>query len=305
MSYLYRIVFFCCFIACLFSCQAIYNHRLGAGLHAHDLIYQPKPLASRDSGVNTATYLGGVTLWGKGYHEGFKNGQSQDRHWLGLLQVSRAHSWNAATISYGAFGYLGQYYIGNSSFSEYPKDSLGNIINKPLPSIYRGNYGFYGFGFRGSAQLNAILGRNTNWRFLGVEMAYSREYGELTRIRQRIPRKTVNNGLGREYSGHSTGYDRWIVARQPALFTIAATTEMVFNSDPAKDRSFSMKYSIGTSSAPYGTSRWFTISQLVAAYQYYQHNVSVTLGYFNSKPNTHLSYHYRLGYKQKKKANRY
>lgn len=302
MTYFCRITLFCGIIAGLASCATVYNYRLGAGLHAHDLIYQPKPMASRDSGLNTATYVGGVVLWGNGYKEGLKGGQTEDQHRLGLLQFNRAHSWNAATLSYGTFGYLGQYTISPNSFSKYDTSTVGGIrqVNR-LPSAYAGTYNFYGFGFRGSAQLNAILGKNTNWRFIGVDMVYSREYGELSRLRQIIPQHSVPNGLG----SYSNGKDNWYIARQPSLFTIAATTEMVFSYDPARDRSFSLKYSIGTSSHPYDNSQWFTIRSLVAAYQYRQHIASLTFGNELRKPATHLSYHYRLGYKQKKKANRY
>lgn len=301
MSYLYRIVFFCSCIVLLTRCTE-HNYRLGAGFHAHDLIYQPKPLASRDSGVNTATYLGGVVLWGSGYADSRNGGQGGDNHQLGLLQFSRAHSWNAATLSYGTFGYLGQYTISPNSFSKYDTITVGGIRQyKQLPSAYAGSYNFYGFGFRGSAQLNAVLGRNTNWRFIGVDMVYSREYGNLTRIRQVIPQRSVANGMGG--AGFKPGYDHWYIARQTGLFTIAVTTEMVFSSNQVRDRSFTLKYSLGTSSRPYANTHWFTISNFVFALQSKEHAVSATFGNLMYKPAVHLSYHYRLGYQQKKKAN--
>lgn len=269
----------------LLATGCVQTYRLGAGLHTHDLFYQAKPLTPLDTTVATATYIGGEIMAGDGYGGGFK--AQQDQHFAGLLNLSRAHSWRGGAVSYGAFGYLGNYTVGDYTFSEY---GPGTNQDQKLPSIYRGTYDFSGWGLRGSAFFNSQLNSKVAWRFLGVEWAYSRETGALTDLRQQIPQKQITR---------SGGYDEWIIARSPSMTTIALATELEISSDRRKEKAFILKYSIGKSLPDYTRYRWFNTTSLVMAYQYHRHSFHFQFGNVSRKPAYQFGYHYQLGLKRK------
>ncbi|WP_157830287.1 hypothetical protein [Siphonobacter sp. SORGH_AS_0500] len=303
MKCLYYFCFFCIVTVYLTSCQTVRNYRLGAGLHAHDLIYQPKPFAPKDSGVHSAWYVGGVYTVGDGYNRA--TNASKNGYKFGLAQVSRAHSWRNASISYGTFGFIGTYAIGPYTFSEYDTTShTSSPSYGRLFSQYAGTYHFYGWGMRGSAHLNACIGggKHVNWRYLGIEWAYSQEYGSLYDIRQKIPNKTIYHsryvGLGsREYT------DNWIVASSRGLTTLALSSELVFNHFPDNEGAMILKATWGkTITKDYTGPQWFNTSNIMLAFQVERHLASCTIGNNARKPAIQFGYIYRLGeFRTKKK----
>ncbi|SDL70011.1 hypothetical protein [Siphonobacter aquaeclarae] len=267
----------------LLASGCVQTYRLGAGLHTHDLFYQAKPLTPLDSTIASATYVGGQVVAGSGYGGGLK--AQQDEHFLGLLQVSRAHSWRNGAVSYGAFGYTGYYRVGQYTFSEYDTGGM------KLPSIYQGSYSFTGWGLRGSAYFNTQLDPKFAWRFLGVEWAYSTEYGNLTDLRQRIPQKQIRNG--------SYVTDKWLIVSDQSMVTLAIATEAEISSDRAKDKSFVMKYAVGRSLSGYLGEGWFNTANFTAAYQYHRHTFHLHIGNINRKGAYQFGYQFRLEQKRK------
>ncbi|MFT4033845.1 MAG: hypothetical protein QM669_15635 [Siphonobacter sp.] len=87
----------------------------------------------------------------------------------------------------------------------------------------------------------------------------SQEYGSLYQVRQQIPEKSIYNGI-------TNGRDTWYVARDRGLATVALSSEMVFNSNPRYDGSFTIKYSVGKSLGTYLHSGWFNSSTFTMAY---------------------------------------
>lgn len=313
MKYLYYLCFLGAAMAGLSSCQTIYNYRLGAGLHAHDLVYQPKPFATKDSSVTSAWHVGGIYTIGDGYKGAI--GTTNNGYNFGLLQVSRAHSWKYASVSYGAFGFLGKYTIKKSSFAEYDTVRTSPLPSPPewatydyirKPSEYAGAYYFHGWGLRGSAHLNAIIGkgRKTNWRYLGVEWSHSQEYGSLYDIRQQIPQKTIYRyNQPYKFNQRATYVDNWIIARSRGLTTLALSSEMVFNNYPQHEGAVILKATWGKAiGADYNGSQWFDVSSIMLGIQANEHLVSLTVGNVTQKAGIQFAYNYRLGsYTNKKK----
>lgn len=313
MKYVYYLCLSGALAIGLSSCQTIYNYRLGAGLHAHDLIYQPKPFAPKDSSVNSAWYVGGVYTVGNGYRGAMD--VKNNGYKFGLLQVSRAHSWKHASVSYGAFGFLGSYAIAKYNFAEYDTVRTSDPSSPPnlttydyirKPSAYAGTYHFQGWGLRGSAHLNAIIGRGrkTNWRYLGLEWAHSQEYGSLYDIRQQIPQKTIYRyNQPYKFNQRATYVDNWIVARSRGLTTLALSSEMVFNNYPRHQGAVIIKSTWGKAiNADYSGTRWFDVSSIMLGIQANEHLVSLTVGNITQKAGVQLGYNYRLGaYKNRKK----
>lgn len=268
----------------LLASGCVQTYRLGAGLHTHDLFYQARPITPQDSSVATATYVGGQLVSGNGY-TGRGNGQ-HDSHTLGILQASRAHSWRTGAVSYGAFGYLGEYRINKYTFSEY--DANKQI----LPSAYEGTYGFYGWGLRGSAYFNTVLGRSVSWRFAGVEWAFSQEYGDLYDVRQRIPEQRIPRGSG-------SGYDEWFIARSRSMATVALASELEILNGPTRNKAFVFRYAVGKSLPDYTRAGWFNTVSFAAAYHYYRHAFHFHIGNTGRKSAFQIGYQYRLGLKHK------
>ncbi|MGZ3752541.1 MAG: hypothetical protein ACXVB0_08475 [Mucilaginibacter sp.] len=169
----------------LFS--ACSNHTYAPALFHQDIAYQPKP-ASYDS-VKTASYIsGGINFY-------------TDPTWADMLvssqfNYSRGHVFNNFNIAYGAFGILGDYEHGSSS--------------SPAPNNFTDKF-FGAVGTRASANLFTSYER-MDFRYLGIEMAYSHEFGSYANFRQTV--STL------------PGYN---VDTRTDLLTMGLTSEVIFH----------------------------------------------------------------------------
>ncbi|MFI5138721.1 MAG: hypothetical protein ACHQIM_12915 [Sphingobacteriales bacterium] len=171
------------FAAILFSsCAPVYS----PAIYHQDIVYQPKP-TSHDT-VKTANYVSA------GFNA-FSN--SNDLQLAGEFDLSRAYTTKHFNFALGGFGVFGDY--GNSNI---PKNDPNYFSDK-----------FFGaFGGRASADYFIRMG-GIDFRIIGIEAAYSHEFGSYAGLRQ--------------YLNTQPGY---YVDQRINLFTVGLTTEIIFNS---------------------------------------------------------------------------
>ena len=170
----------------LFLLSACERQIYTPALYHQDIAYQPKP-ASFDS-LKTANYISG----GINYY--------LDQTWSDLLvstqfNFSRAHVFNNFNLSYGAFGVAGDYDKGGDDSS---------------PTDFSGRF-FGAVGGRASANLFTSYER-MDFRYLGIEMAYSHEFGSFAAFRH--------------FLNSQPGYQADI---RTELFTVGLSSEIIFH----------------------------------------------------------------------------
>jgi hypothetical protein len=164
------------------------HHYYAPALYNNYDSYLPKPL-STDS-VKTAIYATGGISSSTGidlFHDYINIGQ---------FDVGIAHSFKYVSIACGMFGFIGTY--GNGS------------IHNPDPDDFD-TKSFSGIGTKASVNLNMPLSDKIDFRFLGIEMAYSKEFGNFTDFRRKVNNRddfhvNDNNVL---FSGGATSEIAW------------------------------------------------------------------------------------------------
>ena len=173
-------------LGCLLLVMSACSHVYAPALYHQDIVYQPKP-TSFDA-AKTATYISaGLNNYsGVNYTDFLTSGQ---------VNLSRGHAFDNFNVAYGAFGVFGDYqYSGSNTDANYFTDKFFGAV-----------------GGRFSANAFVTSG-NTDVRFIGVEMAYSHEFGDYANYRQVL----FNRG----------GY---FVDPRTDLYTIGLTTEVIFH----------------------------------------------------------------------------
>lgn len=136
----------------------------------------------RDTTQN-ATYLSGqfFSNTGHGYYP-------DELIYFGDLSLHRSHTGKNYNLSYGLYGFFGNYKV------EKVDD-------------YRGNYSFFGSGFTGSINYNEDF-HKVAWRVIGLQSSVYYEYGDYARFRQNAEEADLINNLHpdpfRFYSGLTT-----------------------------------------------------------------------------------------------------
>jgi hypothetical protein len=190
-----------CLLALINACS---NHIYTPALFHQDIAYQPKPM-SFDT-VKSATYIsGGINFY-------------TDPTWIDMLisgqvNYSRGYVYQNINLAYGAFAVLGDFDKGSSS-DDYRTE---NFTDK-----------FFGAGgIRASANLFTTYDR-VDFRYLGIEAAYSHEFGAYANFRQ-------------DFSKVS-GYH---IDARTDLLTIGLTTEIVFHNINDKNMQNGLRLFIG------------------------------------------------------------
>lgn len=165
------------------SCSHIYE----PALYHEDIAYLPKP-TSFDS-VKTSSYVSGGL-------NAYSNTNFNDFLVSGQVNLSRGYVFNHFNIAYGAFGVLGDYQSDQASTT--------------APNSFKDKF-FGAAGGRFSANAFVTSGR-VDFRFIGVEAAYSHEFGSYADFRQ--------------YLSNQSGA---FVDPRTDLFTVGLTTEVIFH----------------------------------------------------------------------------
>jgi hypothetical protein len=171
-------------VALLFaSCSHIYE----PALYHQDIVYQPKP-TSFDT-VKAVNYISGA-------FNANSNSNLNDFLVSGQVNLSRGYVFNNFNLSYGAFGAVGQY--------------SSDQANSGAPTYFTTKY-FEALGGRFSANAFVTSGR-TDFRFIGVEAAYSHEFGTFADFRRYL------NSLPGNF-----------VDTRTDLLTLGLTSEIIFH----------------------------------------------------------------------------
>lgn len=180
----FKLLLVLCFpLLMLGACSRVY----GPALYHQDIAYQPKPTSFDKSPVSTYASVGLNNYSGVNYTDFLTSGQ---------VNVSQGVRFDNFNIAYGAFGVFGDYqYSGSNTDANYFSDKFFGAI-----------------GGRFSANTYVTSG-NADIRFIGVEMAYSYEFGDYASYRQELFRRG--------------GY---FVDPRTNLYTIGLTTEVIFHS---------------------------------------------------------------------------
>jgi hypothetical protein len=190
---------------------ACHKNFYAPALYNNDISYQPKP-SSFDS-AKTASY---VSL-GFGTHEGVSSSTTIT---FGELNLSRGHVFNNVNLAYGAFGFAGA--IDNSNHDN-EKSDPNSFASKS----------FGGVGGRLSANLFQKTG-NVNFRYLGFEAAYSKEFGDFAAFRRDVYNLP---------NYHST--------LKTELLTVGGTSEILWRGNATPDNQFAFRLFIGANIGDY------------------------------------------------------
>jgi len=174
------------FVAASFaSCSQVYS----PALYHHDIAYQPKP-TSFDT-AKSATYISGAFA-------AFPSADFNNTLVGGQINLSRGHVFDKFNVAYGAFGSFGDYQNGSG--------------DKASPTYFTDKF-FGAVGGRVSANF-FTTSDNVDFRFIGIEAAYSHEFGAYANYRQRV---------------NSLGLSNVYVDSRTDLLTLALTTEAIFH----------------------------------------------------------------------------
>jgi hypothetical protein len=172
-----------CSVALLSSCSHVYS----PALYHQDIAYQPKPASFDKDSI--ATYVSAGL-------NSYTNNNFNDFVVSGQLNLSQGFLFDNFNFAYGGFLSLGDYQSGSTDTkaANYFKDKFFGAVG-------------------GRASVNAFVNNDrVDFRFIGVEAAFSHEFGDYAAYRQVLQNK----------SG-------FYVDPRVDLFTIGLTTEVIFH----------------------------------------------------------------------------
>jgi hypothetical protein len=196
-------------ITLLFS--ACDKHIYAPALYNHDVSYQPKP-TSFDS-TKSATYIS----IGEGFNQAVNVNNTIS---FGELNLSEGHAFKNSNLSYGVFGVVGS--IDNSNHDNELKD----------PNSFSSK-SFGGIGARASFNMFKVID-NVNFRYIGVEGVYSKEYGDFAAFRRAV------QGLP-DYTAYTN----------TEMVTIGATSEVIWHNARTTDKQYAFRLFLGKTIGDY------------------------------------------------------
>lgn len=201
------------FVIAAFLLSSCSQHYYAPALFNNDISYLPKP-ASFDS-VKSAVYVSGGTGFGQGAdinHDGIG---------FGSIEATAAHTFKGANLAYGVFGFAGSITNGDSG------DDDNYQYTNSDPYAYQGSKSFYGAGARLSGNLYTKID-NVDFRFIGFEAVYSKEFGDYARYRKRV-----------------SGVDDYYAYTNTRLLTVGLTSEALWHGAYNKDRQYALRGFLG------------------------------------------------------------
>jgi hypothetical protein len=189
-----------CLAVLLSSCTRVYS----PALYHQDIVYQPKP-TSFDKEKAASYISAGSNI--------YTNSSLNDVIVSGQLNLSQGYVFDNFNVAYGAFGALGDYQNGSSDTkaAAYFKDKFFGAVG-------------------GRASVNAFVHSDrVDFRFIGMEAAFSHEFGDYLSYRQMLQQ------IGGFY-----------VDPRADLFTIGLTTEVIFHNRNNTDFQHGIRGFLGT-----------------------------------------------------------
>lgn len=218
-------------------CTSCSKHFFAPALYNDDVSYQPKP-ASFDS-IKSATY---VSI-GEGFNQAVDLNNTIS---FGELDISQGHVFNNVNLSYGAFGVLGA--IDNSNHENELKD----------PYSF-GSKTFAGLGGRASVNMFKVID-NINFRYIGVEAVYSKEYGDFAAYRREVQ-----------------NVPDYHASTRTEMFTLGATSEVIWHDRNNTNKQYALRLFLGKSFGDYSELKYTSNSD---EFKVPEFPLYLTVGYF-------------------------
>ncbi len=231
-------------------------------LFGDNIAYQPKPMSYEVK--KTTNYISGTF----GIHSAVNN----DDVGFGELNLSRAHTFKYGNLALGMFGFAGR--VTNATSDS---NNIGKYSFKHLS--------FEGLGIRASGNLTSSFD-HIDWRFLGFEAAYSKEFGAYTNFRRMV--------FGQ--SGYSTSLGS-------SLFNAGLTTEIIWHSSSINENQFGFRLYIGRNfgnlrylnNLPLGSASFYFLNSYTCYFMQLHHIIStVQVASFGLQPSIRLALGYRF-----------
>lgn len=190
-------------------------------LHSNTSSYKATPLQS-DS-MPSATYAS------INFMAGGANHRWHDNTWSFTGSLHRSHNFGIFQAYYGANATLGNYNI-----RAYQVDTISNLnttrvdryaFDDSTINARAGNKFFGAWGLAGSINVVVPFGKKSEWRVLGTELSWNREFGRYLDFRKGLPPGAAN-----------------IVNRKSNYFTISLFTEVVGRLDDDKALGYKMAW---------------------------------------------------------------
>jgi len=148
------------------------------------LTYHPIPAAS-DS-IKSATYVNGSLSLGS------MNDRWRDNVYSLQAGLHRGHALGNARINYGGSVAIGSYNLSSDSYN----------YNYLSPAVYDEGAKFFGtYGLFAGISAAKRMGKRGEWRFIGAEGSYYKEFGDYYTLRKSLPDSAADEIDRKNYIG--------------------------------------------------------------------------------------------------------
>ncbi|RKR83817.1 hypothetical protein BDD43_4031 [Mucilaginibacter gracilis] len=171
------------------------DHFYAPALYNNNSTYLAKPMHT-DS-AKSASYVSGGLGLGSGI-------DLKDNTYMGLLRLDHANTFDNINLAYGVFGFAGSY---------------ENTSIEKTEANYFNNKFFAGLGANASANFFIPLNDKVDLRIIGIDLAYSSEFGDYADFRKAVRSQPgfhtdINNNL---FSGGLTTEVAWRGRNNPQI----------------------------------------------------------------------------------------
>lgn len=179
----YRLLYLIAFAFSLGSCASSAFYQ--SAVHNHTNSYKTIPHIS-DS-ISAAYYISGLLL------DGGANYRFRDKYMGGIFSLYRAHNSGLFQAYYGITGGIGSYKVkGYGIDTSATIYRVNNNLDKTLITERSGRKFWGSIGGTGGINLVKSLGDKIEWRIIGTEFSWQREFGKYLNFRKNLPDTAAN-----------------------------------------------------------------------------------------------------------------
>ena len=168
----------CALVLALALSSCSYNAFYLSPFNSNTASYKPKPLLS-DS-VKSASYGGiGVTLMSA-------NADSRDFNYNFQATFHRSHTFQFIQAYYGATAAIGAYHVDSI------RKNNSYYVDENFINANSGIKKYSGIGVNGGVNIVVPMNDRAEWRIIGVEGSYGKEFGDYLNFRKMTPDSAAN-----------------------------------------------------------------------------------------------------------------
>lgn len=121
--------------------------------------------------------------------------------------VHQAHTFENVQVFYGGTGVIGNYFL-----QDYYSYNFQGSTNPNVPITSRGNRYFAGLGAFGGANIVIPFATGSEWRVLGIETNFQREFGDYQALRLKLPDSSAQ-AITRDKYFHTIGFTTNVIKK--------------------------------------------------------------------------------------------